>query len=127
MLDKDRHRRVRMTTSALTRFYGTEAKMKGKRVRDARGALTAIRQSAIADITIGIMVWVGLAFLVGVVRGAEAAIGIIEEFRPPWGHILFFSIGGIGLAQVGGGIYTLHCHNKISEVFKEAFPDEDDD
>ena len=101
--------------------------MKRKRVRDARSALTAIKQNAILDIVIGIMVCVGLAFLVGVVRGAEAAIGIIEEFQPPWGHILFFSIGGIGFTFLWGGIFSLHWHNKISEVFKEAFPDEEDD
>lgn len=110
----------------MTPFYDTGVKMKRKRVRDARGALTAIKQSAIGDIVIGIMVWVGLAFLVGMVRGAEAAIGIIEEFRP-WGHILVLSGVLIGLGVLIGGIYTLRWHNKISEVFKEAFPDEEDD
>ena len=100
--------------------------MKRKQVRDARGALTAIKTSAIGDIVIGVMFLVGLAFLVGMVRGAEAVIGIVEDIRP-WGQLFVIALTLIWVGLLLGGIYRLYCHNKISEVFKEAFPDEDDD
>ena len=101
--------------------------MKRKKVRDARDSLKAIRLSAIADIVVGIIVLVGLALIVGMVLGAEAAVGPVDEEFRRLGQIGVVVVAGVGVTQLGGGIHLLRCHSSISEVFREAFPDEDDD
>lgn len=101
--------------------------MKRKKVRDARDSLKGIRYSAIGDIVVGIIILVGLALLVGMVLGAEAAVGPIDEEFRRLGQIGVVVVAVLGVAHLGGGIGLLRYHKSVSEVFKEAFPEEDDD
>ena len=101
--------------------------MKRKRVREARDSLKQIRYAAIGDIVVSIIVLAGLAGVVGIVLGAEAVAGPIDEEIRRAGQMLVVAVAVLGVGKLVIGIDLLRCHNRVSEVFKEALPDEDDD
>lgn len=91
---------------------------KAKRLKRELGAYKA---SAIVDIVLAIILWVGIAYLWGMLEAVREDL--------PWRVIIASLVVVIllGVFLLGNGILTLHLTGRVDEVLKDVCPDEDDE
>ena len=92
-----------------------------RKVRKLKRELGAYKAAAIADIVVAVIVWVGIAYLWGMMEGVRGSL--------PWNAIIGLFVVAIlvGVLLLAAGILTIHLVGRVAEALKEAYPEEDDE